>query len=89
MEITKEQAINLVFRNEDKEMAKSRDFRVLYANFIQSRKRKDVEYSELLRSVDKRVESCRFPDWIEDVVYATLLTPQEWAVMVGGNINLN
>lgn len=81
MALTKEQAINLINQNED--TTKRWDFIVDVTNeslleWIEKRRDKEPEgYWRSLQEIDRRIESCDFPDIIAKEVYLALLNREE------------
>ena len=83
MALTKEQAINLIEQNEDKEarkffadwdIAKLLDFFYTCLRYYPD---KSGRYGETLREIDRRIESCDLPDLLAPMVYETLLDRED------------
>lgn len=84
MALTKEQAINLVDQNEDKDkrglypywdIAELLDF--FYSCLRYFPDFKNGRYGEMLREIDARIESCELPPVIEKAVYLALLDRED------------
>lgn len=84
MALTKEQAINLVNQNEDKDRRigyPERDMPELLEIFYKCKSEradyKETGYRRTLQEIDARIESCDFPDMIAKQVYLALLEREE------------
>lgn len=84
MAITKDQALNLIKNNEDKEARKffvDWDIESLLRLFYDRKERKGVSeykgYESTLREIDRRIESCELPDLIAPLVYEALLSRED------------